>query len=173
MKKVVGILTLVVIGVAGLCCGPVLRPRETAALEVTAWSPQKLESDWNAFLSKFVNEEGRVDYEEIVANPEELSLVYSQVVRYSPRNSPELFKTKEERFSYWLNAYNIAVIRGVVQRYLIESVLDVKPFSVFSLVKKGGFFVGQKFVFGGEEIHLYKLEKDVIRKGFSDPRLHF
>ena len=35
------------------------------------------------------------------------------------------------------------------------------------------FFVGQKFVFGGRNLNLYKVENGVIRKLFADPRLHF
>ena len=178
MKKSVWVKAATVIGLSMvvLCCGTIVQPREVAgrkAVATQARSPQKLEQDWNTFLKKHVSAEGLVDYTAVKANPEELESIYAQVSRFSPENAPELFATKEERFAYWLNAYNIAVIKGVNEHYPIESVLAVKPFSVFSLIKKGGFFVGQKFVFGGQNLNLYKVENGVIRKGFVDPRLHF
>ena len=175
MKKIVWGVTAAVIGLAvvSLSCGPVIKPKDAEVRDAGNWTPQKLEQDWDAFLKKHVSAEGLVNYEGVVADSEELEKIYAQVARFSPENSPQLFTTEEERFAYWLNAYNIAAIRGVSERYPIASVLDVKPFSVFSLVKKGGFFVGQKFVFGGQKMHLYKLENVVIREGFGDPRLHF
>ena len=174
MKKVVWGVTAVVVGlvVVNISCGPVVRPTGAQAVK-TASNAQKLEEDWDAFVKKYVNAEGLVDYQAIKANSGELESIYGQVARFSPESAPELFATKEDKFAYWLNAYNIAAIRGVNGHYPIESVLDVKPFSVFSLVKKGGFFVGQKFVFGGQNLNLFKVENGVIRKGFVDPRLHF
>ena len=175
MKKVFGIVvvSLVALVTVNISCGPVIQPQASELRNAAAWKPQKLEQDWDAFLKKHVSAEGLVDYQGMQSSSEELEKIYAQVARFSPESHPELFTTEEVRFAYWLNAYNIAVIRGVSERYPIESVLDVKPLSVFSLVKKGGFFVGQKFVFGSQKLNLYHLENEVIRKGFSDPRLHF
>lgn len=173
MKKVLKKALIVVITLVTVSCGPVFRPSETTVGLSQSTKPENLAKDWEAFLRKNVSVKGEVDYERVSNNPEELEKVYRQIARLSPRNAPELFPSEEEKFAYWLNAYNIAVIRGVNEHYPIASVLEVKPFSVFSLIEKGGFFVGQKFVFGGQEKHLYEVENGVIRKGFVDPRFHF
>lgn len=154
-------------------CGLTVRPNGQIVEATGDGVSLRLEQDWQQLLSNHVTSEGTVDYRAIVEQPDELNTVYSQVAQLSPDSHPELFSSEEQRFSYWLNAYNIAVLRAVVEHYPIESVLAVKPFSPFSLIDKGGFFVGQKFIFGSKTTNLYDLEKKLIRKRFPDPRLHF
>jgi hypothetical protein len=58
--------------------------------------------------------------------------------------------------------------------YPISSVLDVKqPGIFFFLSNKSGFFFFQRLTFGGKSTSLYYLEKQVNRKRFGDPRIHF
>ena len=154
-------------------CGQSIRPHRPEIANATTWSPNILEKRWDAFLKKHVNSEGLVDYETFHNNPDELIGIYAELAKFSPDSHPERFTSEEERFAYWLNAYNIAVVRGVCEHYPIASVLEVKPPSPFSLIEKGGFFVGQRFIIGSENVHLYRLENGIIRKRFPDPRLHF
>ena len=154
-------------------CGVTVRPENLQAEQPKSLSPEHLEKDWDRFLKSYVSSDGLVDYGAIVNHPQELRQVYAQLAKLSPDSDPHLFSSGDERFAYWLNAYNIAVIRGVTKHYPLESVMDVKTISPFSLIENGGFFVGQKFVFGGKNKHLYQLENGLIRKRFDDPRLHF
>ena len=158
------------VGVAGVLlssCSTTVRPK-------TAVKPPKAGADsYKKLLTEVVDSKSKVDYESLVRSPQALDAIYADVAARSPESDPEAFPTEEARFAYWLNAYNIAVLYGVKEVYPIDSVMDYKPFSVFSLVDGGGFFAARKYVFGGKGYSLYKLENGVIRKRFSDPRLHF
>ena len=125
------------------------------------------------FLANAANSQGQVDYSQIAESPRELELAYSEIASYSPESHPELFSTREDQFSYWINAYNVVAIYAVMQHYPIDSVQDYRPVSFYSLFAGGGFFASQKFLFGQKAYSLYELENKVIRKQFTDPLFHF
>lgn len=178
LKKIVRVSFVILLG-AGIAlwgfssCGITVRPENPTVKQAESWSPDRLEKDWDRFLKSFVSEDGLVDYAAIKKKPQQLDVVYAQLAEFSPDSHPSLFSSDEERFAYWLNAYNIAVVRGVIEHYPVGSVMEVKTSSPLSLLENGGFFVGQKFLFGGKGKDLYRLENSLIRKRYHDPRLHF
>jgi len=103
-------------------------------------------------------------------DPRDLATYYRQVSLYSPDSHPEQFPTTDDRLAYWINAYNATAMWNVVVHYPIGSVLDVGP---SFLPKKTGFFLAQRFTYGGKNTNLFYLENQVIRKRFKDPRIHF
>lgn len=151
-------------------CTSVLRPPSQAVSQAKSKSSVELQK---AVFKQAVNSKALVDYASLAESPAAINAAYADIARRSPDSNPEDFPTEESRFAYWMNAYNIATIYGVVEAYPIDSVRDVKPVSVFTLFAGGGFFVAQKYVFGGDSYSLYNLENKVIRERFSDPRLHF
>ena len=117
----------------------------------------------------------KVDYETWKNSPEDLAALDRQVAliaRISPVSHPELFPTRAEQRSYWINTYNTLVLQAILEYWPLESVRDV-TISVTSRVVRGkGFFYDRKVVVGGEKTNLRKLEKEVLRKQ-KDSRLHF
>jgi Protein of unknown function, DUF547 len=129
---------------------------------------------FESVLERFVDSSGRVAYTELQNAPHELELYYRSIAAYSPDSHPELFPTDSDKLAYWVNAYNAAVMKTVITYYPLDSVLDVKPPAIlFFMPNKAGFFIFQKPIFGGHKSSLYHLENGVIRKRFSDPRIHF
>lgn len=125
-------------------------------------------------LERFVNERGMVDYSTLSGNADDLDSYYRKIATYSPDSHPELFPGPNHRLAYWINAYNAVAIKAVLNRYPIDSVLDVRtPALLFFLSDKAGFFFLQRFSFGGKSSSLYVLENKVIRKRFHEPRVHF
>ena len=105
---------------------------------------------------------------------EEFDRYYSFISLYSPDSHASKFPNESNRLTYWLNAYNAAAIRTVLEYYPISSVKEVKgPFWAFFLPDPSGFFIFQRHRFGSLETNLYNLENKIIRKRFSDPRIHF
>ena len=72
------------------------------------------------------------------------------------------FKSRNDEMAFWINAYNALAIKGVVDNYPLEKVIDV-----------AGFFNEQKHPVAGRNLTLDQLEKGTIFKRFSEPRLHF
>lgn len=120
--------------------------------------------DENAFFSKadsFFNnhvDHGRVDYKSIVKDRSELDVLSKMVneIRVSSEN-----KTTYQAF--WINGYNLLVIKSIVDNYPIKSPMD-----------KAGFFDETTHKIGGEEITLNEIEHKMLRGVFpKEPRFHF
>lgn len=125
-------------------------------------------------LNTHVDTYGFIDYQKLVRDPRHLDHFYAQISRYSPDSHPALFPSENDKLAYWINAYNATVLKGVVENYPISSVEDVKTSALlFFFPSKSGFFLFQRFTYGGIETSLYYLENSVIRGRFSDPRIHF
>lgn len=127
-------------------------------------SHQIIASDFSMFFSKadiFYNEnikDGRVDYESIKKNPETLDelIGMAEDFRTSPSNVAEYE-------AFWINSYNLSVIKGIVNNYPIKSPLDVN-----------GFFDKVQYQLGGQSITLNDIENNLLRKVFpNESRFHF
>ncbi len=70
--------------------------------------------------------------------------------------------SKNEKKAFYINAYNILVIKGVLDAYPIASVQDV-----------AGFFDRKRHLVAGKTVTLNELEKEFLLKPFADGRLHF
>ncbi|WP_290699609.1 DUF547 domain-containing protein [Lacinutrix sp.] len=64
--------------------------------------------------------------------------------------------------AFWINAYNLSVIKGIVDNYPTKSPLDDK-----------GFFDKTKHSIGGKQITLNDVEHKLLRGNFKDARFHF
>jgi hypothetical protein len=129
---------------------------------------------FNRVLERFVDNQGQVNYKDLKEHSENLDKYYQLLSSYSPDSHPDLFPTEPSKLAYWLNAYNAAAIKIVLTHYQISSVKDVKPPRLlFFLPRESGFFLFQRVTIGGKKMSLYSLENNIIRKRFSDPRVHF
>lgn len=150
-----------------LCCLlPVLCLAVSARL-AHAQSGSFRYEDWSRVLITFVDDEGRVDYRALAADPAELKAFLSRIAGEGPKTTPERFPGRSDRLAYYINAYNALVFEGVLKR-------GPERVSVWKggLVSGYSFFVGMKVRLDGSETNLKTLEDDVIRKGFADPRIH-
>jgi len=125
-------------------------------------------------LATWVNAEGYVDYEGWHRSPEamaDLDSYLAAVSAYSPESTPERFPSRNDALAYWLFAYNAYVMRSVLVNWPLDSVTDLK--APIEVVKGMGFFYRLRYRFGGNAYSLYKVENDIIRKQYKDPRIHF
>ncbi|MFN4761757.1 DUF547 domain-containing protein [Gillisia sp. Q332] len=103
-------------------------------------------------------ENGKVKYAEIKQNPKLLSdlLTETKKMKVSPEN-PKVFK------AFWINAYNLAVIDGIIKNYPVKSPLDIK-----------GFFDVQKHSLGQQSVTLDEIEHKILFGNFpEESRFHF
>lgn len=108
----------------------------------------------NTFLSNYVKS-GKVNYEQVNQNTTTLDELVKAVATY------DLTGTKKDK-AFYLNAYNILVIKSVVDNYPISSPLDVP-----------GFFDAQTHTVAGKTVTLNGIENDIIRPTYNDARIHF
>ncbi len=145
---------------AGASCeGSVVKPRP----EAMARAGDRFDfAAWDRLLARYVDDRGRVDYARLQANAadrDELERIYAQVARQKVEALPE----RAAKEAFLIDAYNVCVWKGVLDRWpKLRSVDD----------EKASFFYFTKYVVGGREVSLYALEGDWIRPMFRDPRVH-
>lgn len=98
-----------------------------------------------------------ITYASIKQNPTTLNALVDQVASMSLKGADA--NTIQ---AFYINAYNILVIKGAINNYPLNSVLDVP-----------GFFDGIKYKIAGQTLTLNQLEKTNLLKTYKDPRFHF
>jgi len=121
-------------------------------------------SGFSSLLNKYV-QGNSVNYSKLLDEKEKLLEYTDKLSQVSPNSHPLEFNNKDERLSYWINAYNAFILKVVIENYPVESIKDIN-------------FIGftiwlNKNTIGGEEISFKSLEDDIIRDEFNDPRIHF
>ncbi|WP_298237784.1 DUF547 domain-containing protein [uncultured Algibacter sp.] len=100
---------------------------------------------------------GKVAYSKIHQNSNALNALLKIAEGISvSKNDANIYQ------AFWINAYNLAVIKGIVDAYPTKSPLDQK-----------GFFDKTLYNLGGGEITLNTIENKMLRAQFKDPRFHF
>ncbi|MCZ4410222.1 DUF547 domain-containing protein [Cryomorphaceae bacterium 1068] len=108
-------------------------------------------------LDSFV-ENGKVDYKTLVSVKSNLDKLVEQIGRF-PLSSVD---ANEEK-AFLINAYNIFVIKQVVDNYPIASPQE-----------KGNFFTEKRFdLSNSKKLSLNDLEKNILLRKYPDARLHF
>lgn len=111
----------------------------------------------DSFLKAHVTD-GSVDYTAIKASPSGLNelVEMAENINVSATN-PDTYQ------AFWINTYNLLVIKGIVANYPLNSPLDVD-----------GFFDKKQYGVGGEKITLNGIENNLLRAKFpNEPRFHF
>ncbi|MEM1154740.1 MAG: DUF547 domain-containing protein [Pseudomonadota bacterium] len=119
---------------------------------------------WSSVLAEHVDELGRVDFEAIAADPEQLENVIVVIESYGPASHPEDFQDPEKVMAYHINTYNALAMYGVIDRGI--------PDGFTSFFKRASFFRFRDVVIAGETTNLYDYENKVIRP-LDEPRSHF
>lgn len=76
--------------------------------------------------------------------------------------------TRPEQFAYWANLYNALTIRVVLDAWPVRSIRDIRS----SLLVAGPWKKTVARV-GGVDLSLDDIEHEILRKGWSDPRVHY
>ena len=111
----------------------------------------------DAFFKKNVSTSGKVNYAGIKAAPAELNELVKLVASYQTSG-----KSSNEKKAFYLNAYNISTIHGIVENYPVKGPMAIK-----------GFFDTKKHTIAGKSITLNHLENKIIRPTYNDARIHF
>ena len=130
--------------------------RTQQSMESTAFSHDLFDQ----VLQEHVDENGRVNYTQLKANPEKFEAYLDLLAAAKPTEW-----SYNAQLTFWINAYNALVIKGVIDNYPTTSVRKVKLFN--------GFFSRLKFQAAGKTYTLNQIEHGIIREEFVDPRVHF
>ncbi len=110
----------------------------------------------NSFMDKYVTD-GKVDYEAIKKNTSTLDdlLEIAATADLSKQNQNT---TK----AFWINTYNLTVIKGIVNKYPVKSPLDIP-----------GFFDKTTYKINNKKMTINYIEKKMLTGKYEDARFHF
>ncbi len=109
-----------------------------------------------AFLKNYV-QDGLVNYAAIHQNPSALQALVQEIEQTKPEQMDEI-----TRKAFYINAYNLLVIKGVIDQYPLTSVRN-----------SADFFDKKQYLIGGKSCSLNELEKEWLLLSYPDARLHF
>ncbi|WP_299361612.1 DUF547 domain-containing protein [Winogradskyella sp.] len=115
----------------------------------------------NTFLKTHVKN-GKVDYKTIHKDQstlDELLKIADGISVEASDANPDSYRNYQ---AFWINAYNISVIKGIIDNYPTKSPLDHK-----------GFFDKTTYSLAGKNITLNDIEHKLLRAKFNDARFHF
>jgi Protein of unknown function, DUF547 len=110
----------------------------------------------NEFLKNNLTKEGKINYASIKKSPGGLFYILDNISNIKIDSSLE----KESSIAFWINVYNLLIIKSVVENYPIKSV---------NLVD--GFFE-KKYLINGDNMSLKDIENN-LNEIAQDPGIHF
>lgn len=81
---------------------------------------------WDAFLKKYVNERGEINFAAAKKDPALLNEYLDQIAQIKNSHFPEW--PREETMAFWINAYHAGAIALVLKNYPVKSVNDIPNF---------------------------------------------
>lgn len=113
---------------------------------------------YGALLATYV-ENGLVDYKALAENQTTLQEIADEFGEVS-RKQLESFNDPQ-KIAFWINAYNFFTIQAIIDHFPVSSIKEID-----------GVWDGLKFSVAGKNLNLNKIEHDILRKQFNEPRIH-
>jgi len=124
---------------------------------------------WSAVLAQHLRD-GRFDYRALGESRGEFDQ-YLLVLRAVTREEFAAW-TREQRYAYWINAYNAFTVHLVLSRYPLESIQDIGT-TLSPVWKKEFVPLGHLYGEGSTDlISLDTIEHRILRPQFEDARVH-
>ncbi|MHC4462818.1 MAG: DUF547 domain-containing protein [Planctomycetota bacterium] len=123
-------------------------------------------------LKAFVNDKGKVDYRKLKLKRLELNQLLNEFANLDSNEYNSW--PKEDKIAFWINAYNIKLLKIMIDNYPIKAsrirLLFWPPTSIRHL---GNIWKEYKFIVMDEEFTLFEVEQRFFRKQFDEPRVFF
>jgi hypothetical protein len=115
---------------------------------------------FNGLLSKYVNSNGAVNYSGFKSNESQLA----DYLKTLGDNPVEGSWSRDEKLAYWINLYNAATVKLILENYPVNSIQDIN----------GGKPWDKRWIKSGDKMYtLNEIENSVIRPQFNEPLIHF
>lgn len=115
---------------------------------------------FDELLQKYVSSTGAVNYAGLKAERAKLDAYLTTLGQSTPTQA----WSRDERLAYWINAYNAATIRLILDNYPLKSIQDLDGGKTWDV---------KRVKLGAETYSLNQIENDIIRPRFKEPRIHF
>lgn len=117
-------------------------------------------SKWDAFLKKYVNAKGEVDF---AAAHQDRSLLDEYVSQIEKVNEASFIEwPREEHIAYWINAYHAMAVKTVLDHYPVKSLQEIASAWDSRILK-----------LRRESYSLNDIRNNELIKRFRDEKIHF
>jgi Protein of unknown function, DUF547 len=121
-------------------------------------------TDFDRLLQKYVVDDRYVQYDLWHANEEDNSSLGEYIRRLEGVDPKNL--TRDEAMAYWINLYNAVTLELILDHFPVESIKDLGG-------KLSSPWGKELVTVNGQALSLNKIENEIIRPTFADPRIHF
>ncbi|MBO1351830.1 MAG: DUF547 domain-containing protein [Hormoscilla sp. GUM202] len=116
--------------------------------------------DYAAVLKTYVNQNARVDYNNLQANRQQLDAFNASLANVD-RGTYAAW-SEGQQIAFWINAYNAFTLQSIIdQNPIKKSIRDIP-----------GVWRFRKFAIAGELKTLDNIEHQILRSQFKEPRIH-
>jgi hypothetical protein len=123
-------------------------------------------------LNNFVDHKGKVDYKTLKRKRVKLKKLLDEFDELDPNEYNSW--SKEDKISFWINAYNVQMLKIIVENYPIKSSRVLRllwpPNSIRHI---RGIWNKYKFIVMDEQFTLSEMESRFFRQEFDEPRVFF
>jgi hypothetical protein len=124
------------------------------------------------FLGKYVSRDGMVDYKTLTRKKLELVALLDKF-RGLNRNDYNSW-SKDDKLAFWINGYNLELIKIIMENYPIESNRMLRLFWPPNSIRHiKGIWDEHKFIVMDEEFTLREIEQRFFQNEFGEPRVLF
>ena len=157
----VGRMTVLVIGILGF-----FSTAQAASFDYTHY-----EAVLNRHAKQGVTIDGidvtAVDYTAFAAESRKTDSDYSILLKELAAFNPDTLQNPEDKKAFWINVYNIAAIKTIVDHYPVDSIRSRK------INWLGLPWDRRVITVGGRDYSLGEIENDILLDGFKDLKIHF
>ncbi len=128
-------------------------------------------SDYAYILSKYVDNQGLVSYKELKADRKKLDSFVDSIGKLDPKVYEQW--SDKQKIAFLINAYNALTLKLIIDHYPIEwSYAKALLYPKESIRQISGAWDEMQFPFMRGKVTLDGIEHDMLRKKFSEPRIH-
>lgn len=127
---------------------------------------------YNSLLNKYVLD-AKVNYQGFIDSRAEFEAFLSSLGSVDQADFDTW--TKEQKLSFWINAYNAFTIKAIIDNYPITrsfSLIGIFYAPSNSILQIKGVWDKLQFRAVGKMVTLEEIEHEILRKEFNEPRIH-
>lgn len=125
-------------------------------------------AEYNRLLRAYVDQQGQVAYEDLCSDDG-----LNQVTRMLSQVEPESL-SKKDQLAFWVNAYNVFTLEVICNNYPVNSIGDLhRGGLILGYIFKTTIWDRKWFEINGQQMSLGYIEHKILRRDFSEPRIHF
>ena len=147
---------------------PVLAQERGRTARTTLVRDSARHAQFSRLLSRYVDEQGRVDYAQLKRQAD--SALASYLQQLAATNPARL--SRDARLAFWINAYNAYALKLIVDHYPVSTIWATTPGPAKPTKEKSPFEMEIGTVADTTRT-LDEIEHRIIRKRFDEPRIHF